>query len=79
MEETDMALTREELKNAHNNVMTVMENHIMSMAGCDRRTANLIANEVLDLDRDAEWLLNNEEEPKREKTFEEMLEETENK
>lgn len=66
-----MALTREELKNAHNNVMKVMENHIMSMVGCDRRTANLVANEVLDLDRDAEWLLNNEEEPKREMTFEE--------
>lgn len=71
-----MTLTREELKNAHNNVMTVMENRIMSMIGCDRRTANLVANEVLDLDRDAEWLLNNEEEPKREKTFEEMLEAT---
>ena len=26
-----MALTREELKHAHNNVMTVMENHIMSI------------------------------------------------
>ena len=70
-----MALTREELKNAHNNVMTVMENHIMQMVGCDRRTANLVANEVLDLDRDAEWLLNNEEEKPKEKTFEEMLEE----
>ena len=68
-----MALTREELKNAHNNVMTVMENHIMSMVGCDRRTANLVANEVLDLDRDAEYLLSDKEEPKNEKTFEEML------
>lgn len=29
----------------------------MSMIGCDRRTANLIANEVLDLDRDADKLL----------------------
>ena len=58
-----MRLTREELKVAHNNVMTVMENHIiMLLAHCDRTTANLIANEVLDLDRDAEWLLNNEEE-----------------
>lgn len=54
-----MALTREELKAAHNNVMIVMENHIMSMIDCDRRTANLIANEVLNLDRDSEWLLNN--------------------
>lgn len=52
-----MALTKEEFKNAHNNVMTVMENHIMSMVGCDRRTANLVANEVLELDREAEELL----------------------
>lgn len=57
-----MALTREELKNVHNNVMTVMENHIMSMVGCDRRTANLVANEVLDLDRDADRLLNETDE-----------------
>ena len=57
-----MALTREELKNAHNNVMTVMENHIMSMVGCNRTTANLIANEVLNLDMEAERLLSNEEE-----------------
>ena len=55
-----MTLTREELKAAHNNIMTVMENHIMMLAHCDRRTANLVANEVLALDRDAEWLLNNE-------------------
>lgn len=47
----------EELKVAHNNIMTVMENHIMSIAGCDRRTANMVANEVLDLDRDADRLL----------------------
>ena len=53
-----MILTREELKAARNNVITVMENHIMSMARCDRTTANLIANEVLQLDRDAECLLN---------------------
>lgn len=50
-------LTKEELKNAHNNVMTVMENHIMQICGCDRATANLIANEVLDLDKEAENLL----------------------
>lgn len=47
-----MALTREELKNAHNNVMTVMENRIMSMIGCDRRTANFVANEVLEMQID---------------------------
>ena len=57
-----MALTRKELKAAHNNVMTVMENHIMSMVGCNRTTANLVANEILDLDREAEWLLNETEE-----------------
>lgn len=73
-----MALTREELKAAHNNVMTVMENHIMSMVGCNRTTANLIANEVLNLDMEAERLLSEtEEENKREKTFEEVLEEIE--
>ena len=55
-------LTREELKANKNNVMTIMENRVMSMTGCDRKTANLVANEVLNLDRDAEWLLNNEEE-----------------
>jgi len=54
-----MTLTREELKNAHNNIMPIMENRIMSMAGCDRLTANLVANEVLNLDRDADYLLNN--------------------
>ena len=55
-----MTLTREELKAAHNNIMTVMENHIMMLAHCDRRTANLVANEVLDLDRDADQLLSEE-------------------
>jgi hypothetical protein len=54
-------LTREELKNAHNNVMTIMENRIMQMTGCDRATANLVANEVLDLDRESEQLLSNED------------------
>ena len=53
-----MTLTREEFKEAHNNIMTVMENHIMLLAHCDRKTANLVANEVLDLDRDADRLLN---------------------
>lgn len=57
-----MTLTREEFKAAHNNIMTVMENHIMMIAHCDRTTANLVANEVLDLDRDADRLLNETEE-----------------
>lgn len=63
-EDTDRILL-EELKAAHNNVMTVMENHIMSIAGCDRRTANMIANEVLDLDRGADNLLETPTENKR--------------
>lgn len=54
-----MTLTREELKNVHNNVMTIMENRIMMLTGCDRLAANLTANEVLNIDRDAEYLLNN--------------------
>jgi len=61
-EVSEMALTREEFKAAHNNIMTVMENHIMMIAHCDRTTANLVANEVLDLDRDADRLLNETEE-----------------
>ena len=55
-----MKLTKEEFKAANNNIMTVMENHIMMLAHCDRRTANLVANEVLDLDRDADRLLSEE-------------------
>lgn len=51
-------LTREELNAAHNNIMTVMENRVMQMTGCNRQTANLVANEILDLDRDADKLLN---------------------
>ena len=62
MEVKQMTLTREEFKAAHNNIMTVMENHIMMIAHCDRTTANLVANEVLDLDRDADRLLNETEE-----------------
>lgn len=54
-----MSLTLEELKENHNNVMSIMENRIMLITRCDRKTANLIANEVLDLDREAEFLLNN--------------------
>jgi len=64
-----MALTREELKNAKNNVMTIMENRILSMVGCNRMTANLVANEVLSLDREAEFLLNNPEESPCERCF----------
>lgn len=54
-------LTREELKAAHNNIITIMESRIMQMTGCNRRTANLVANEILDLDRDADRLLNEKE------------------
>ena len=50
-------LTREELKVNKNNVMTIMENRIMQMTGCNRETANLVANEILDLDRQSEELL----------------------
>ena len=52
-----MKLTKEEFKVANNNIMTVMENHIIMLARCDRTTANLIANEVLDLERDAVRIL----------------------
>ena len=54
-------LTREELKAVHNNIITIMENRVMQMTGCNRQTANLVANEVLDLDRDADILLNEKE------------------
>ena len=54
-------LTREELKMAHNNIITIMENRVMQMTGCNRQTANLVANEILDLDRDADKLLNEKE------------------
>ena len=54
-------LTREELKAVHNNIITIMENRVMQMTGCNRQTANLVANEVLDLDRDADKLLNEKE------------------
>ena len=56
MEEIDMKLTKEEFKAANNNIMTVMENRIMMLARCDRTTANLIANEVLDLERELKIL-----------------------
>mgnify|MGYP004420966185 CR=1 FL=1 len=51
-------LTREELKSAHNNIITIMENRVIQMTGCNRQTANLVANEILDLDREADELLN---------------------
>lgn len=54
-------LTMEELKSVKNNVITIMENRVMQMTGCNRQTANLVANEVLDLDRDADMLLNEKE------------------
>ena len=54
-------LTREELKAVHNNIITIMENRVMQMTGCNRQTANLVTNEVLDLDRDADMLLNEKE------------------
>ena len=50
-------LTREELKANKNNVMTIMENRIMQITGCNRETANLAVNEILDLDRQSEELL----------------------
>ena len=52
-----MKLTKEEFKAANNNIMTVMENHIIMLARCDRATANLIANEFMDLKRDADRIL----------------------
>ena len=51
-----MKLTKEEFKAANNNIITVMENRIMMLAHCDRTTANLIANEVLDLERELKTL-----------------------
>lgn len=54
-------LTREELKAAHNNIITIMENRVMQMTGCNRQTANLVVNEVLDLDKQADELLNENE------------------
>ena len=52
-----MKLTKEEFKVANNNIMTVMENHIIMLARCDRTTANRIVNEVLDLERDVDRIL----------------------
>ena len=54
-----MKLTKEEFKAANNNIMTVMENRIMMLARCDRTTANRIANEILDLERELKTLKEN--------------------
>ena len=51
-----MKLTKEEFKAANNNIITVMENHIIMLARCDRTTANRIANEILDLERELKTL-----------------------
>ena len=51
-----MKLTKEEFKVANNNIMTVIENHIIMLARCDRTTANRIAKEVLDLERELKTL-----------------------
>ena len=50
-------LTEEELKRHHNNVMTIMENRVISMTGCTRTIANLVANEILNLEDEAEKIL----------------------
>lgn len=50
----------EKLARSKNKVMTIMENRIMQMTNCDRPTANLVANEILELDRKSEELLNNQ-------------------
>ena len=56
-----MRLTREELEFANNNIMTIMENRIIQFTGCDRTTANLTANEILDLDMEVSLLSSEEE------------------
>lgn len=53
-------LTKEELKANNNNVMIIMENRVMQMTGCNRETANLVANEILTLDEESEKLLSSE-------------------
>ena len=50
-----------ELKENHNNIIIVMENHIMRIVGCDRHTANLVVNDVLELSRLAENINENTE------------------
>lgn len=56
-EKLGMKLTKEEFKVANNNIMTVMENHIIMLARCDRTTANRIVKEILELERDADRIL----------------------
>lgn len=52
-------ILKNELKENHNNIVTVMENHIIQMIGCDRHTVNLVVNEVLNLiDRQKIYCLN---------------------
>ena len=50
-------ILKNELKNNHNNIITVMENHVIQMIRCDRHTANLVVNEILELDRQADEIL----------------------
>ncbi len=50
-------ILKNELKNNHNNIITVMENHVIQMIRCDRHTANLLVNEILELDRQADEIL----------------------
>ena len=47
-------LTREELKAVHNNIITIMENRVMQMTGCNRQTANLVANDKLLNEKEAD-------------------------
>lgn len=56
-----MKVTKQELKEANNNVISVIEDRIMALINCNRRTANLVANEVLEIDREAEWILSQSE------------------
>ena len=35
----------------NNNIITIMEKRVMQMTGCNRQTANLVANEVLDYEQ----------------------------
>ncbi len=50
-------ILKNELKESHNNIIIVMENHVMQMIRCDRHTVNLVVNEILELDRQAEDIL----------------------
>jgi hypothetical protein len=38
-----------ELEKANNNIITIMENRVILFTGCDRETANLVVNQILDL------------------------------